>query len=466
MSAIICALLSAAGFFFSIGLGEQWWLAWLAPVPVLWLAYRGAPPWQAFLATWAAYALGSTNILKAYLGSLPPPVLALSILAPSLLFAVAVNRASWLSRRLGPMWGVFGFAVLWSALDFLSSFNSSGGAIDTPAASQVGMPLLIQSAALFGPWIVTFLLGFVSAGMAMSLATRAPLPAALAAGLLAADAVFGFVRMQAPAAETIKVALIDTDNTHGEMFEKNAALTGRTVDAYAAQVKALAGRDVKLILLPENLASIRPGWRDQIQTKIAAGLAASGATLVAGFNDGDGKVARNVSWTFQPGARTPLVYVKRQLVPGLETARFAPGSAPKATPSGIGLEICKDMDFQAMIRRDEVATHPRLLAVPAWDFGADGYAHAREAILRSVENGVPMARDARDGLLTLNDRYGRVVAMKETGGPGFTVLVGELPLAGVGGETLYDRIGDLFGWLCVAAGAGVIGWTPIRRPAS
>ena len=31
MTAIACALLSAIGFYFSIGLGEQWWLAWLAP---------------------------------------------------------------------------------------------------------------------------------------------------------------------------------------------------------------------------------------------------------------------------------------------------------------------------------------------------------------------------------------------------------------------------------------------------
>jgi hypothetical protein len=35
MTAIACALLSAVGFYFSTGLGEQWWLAWIAPVPVL-----------------------------------------------------------------------------------------------------------------------------------------------------------------------------------------------------------------------------------------------------------------------------------------------------------------------------------------------------------------------------------------------------------------------------------------------
>jgi apolipoprotein N-acyltransferase len=132
--------------------------------------------------------------------------------------------------------------------------------------------------------------------------------------------------------------------------------------------------------------------------------------------------------------------------------------------NGIGLEICKDMDFQAMIRADEVATHPKLLAVPAWDFDKDDWSHGRVAIIRSVENGVPMARTARDGLMTLNDRYGRIVARTRTIGP-FTTLIGELPLGGGGGDTIYDHIGDLFGWLCVVLGFGLVGYSLTRRRA-
>ena len=56
MTAIACALLSAIGFYFSIGLGEQWWLAWLAPVPVLWLAFGETKGWQVFIAAWLGCA--------------------------------------------------------------------------------------------------------------------------------------------------------------------------------------------------------------------------------------------------------------------------------------------------------------------------------------------------------------------------------------------------------------------------
>ena len=74
-----------------------------------------------------------------------------------------------------------------------------------------------------------------------------------------------------------------------------------------------------------------------------------------------------------------------------------------------------------------------------------------------------MARAARNGLLTLNDRYGRVVAMTVTGGPGFSVLIGELPLDGRGGDTLYSQIGDVFGWFCLLFGVGFVAFAFVQR---
>lgn len=176
---------------------------------------------------------------------------------------------------------------------------------------------------------------------------------------------------------------------------------------------------------------------------------------MAGFNTFRDGAQRNVSWAFVPGAKVPVTYEKRRLIPVVEASVFTPGPGPQVLSNGIGLEICKDMDFQSMIRSDEVATHPSVLAVPAWDFGKDDWFHARIAIFRSVENGVAMARTARDGLLTLNDRYGRIVARARSIG-GFTILTGELPLAGRGGDTVYDKTGDAFGWICAALGFGLL----------
>ena len=461
MVAVICALLSGGAFFLSIGMGEIWWLAWLAPIPVLWLAFGESKLWQVLVAAWAAYALGATNILGPYGGILPLSVLVLSLTVPSFLFALAVIGARFVQRRVSPISSILAFAALWTAFDFLVSFNTGGGSVATPATAEVGMPMLIQSASLVGVWGITFLLGFVSAGFALSLRTRTALPAILAVSLFIANAVFGYVRMSEPPTGTKRVALIDTDTMQRAVFSDSASDTYATVDAYANAVRSLKGKGIDLVVLPEKLAIAERSWAPDLQAKLAAAARAVHVTLVAGFDSRDGARAYNVSWAFTSDGAEPVMYTKRRLVPGLE-ARYTLGGGPRVLSNGIGLEICKDMDFQAMIRRDMVATRPALLAVPAWDFGGDRWAHARVAILRSVENGVPMARTARDGLLTLNDRYGRLVAEKPTGG-GFMTLIGILPLAEPGGDTLYDRIGDAFGWLCVAIGFGLLAVAELMR---
>jgi apolipoprotein N-acyltransferase len=466
MTAIACTLLSAAGFYFSFGLGDLWWLAWFAPVPVLWFAFGPAKPLLAFLAGFAAFALGGCSILRAYGGSLPTAVLVLAICGPALAFAVSVIVAQRVRRAVGPVAAMFAFAAVWTAFDFLSSFSRAGGSVATPAASQVGAPLFIQGASLFGFLVITFLLGLAAAGIAVSLRTRNPVPVLIAAALFAANAGYGYWRMSAPPERTMRVALIDSNNTFGPTQRYNRAKVFADIDAYAAEIEKLRAAHVSLVVLPENIARVAPAWRSEAQEKLAAAANDVHATLVAGFDTYLDGAQRNVSWAFVPGAAQPVTYMKRRLVPVLETSILTPGPGPKALANGIGLEICKDMDFQAMIRADEVATHPELLAVPAWDFDKDDWSHARVAVLRSVENGVPMARSARDGLLTLNDRYGRIIVAARTH-DGFRTLIGNLPLAGRGGDTLYDRIGDAFGWFCVIAGIGLLGLTflPIRAGA-
>jgi len=462
MRAIVCALASGVGLYFSLGLGEEWWLAWLAPIPVLWFAFGDTKGWQIFVAAFAAMALGSSSILRAYGGVLPNPVLVLAIGAPSLQFAASVVAARRVQRTLGPLAAMLAFAALWAALDFLASFNQDGGAVGTPAAAEVGRPVLIQTASLFGFVAITFLIGIVSAGIALGLRTRDSRLAGIAIAVFAINAALGLWRMSTPPSDRVHVALIESDETVGSVATADRVATFQAVDAYVAMIETLREAHVRLIVLPENISRVAPQWRMEVQAKLAAAADRAGATIVAGFNTERDGVRHNIAWAFTPGNSLPSTYEKRRLVPVLESSVYRPGSSPQVLSSGIGLEICKDMDYPAMLRSDQIATRPILLAVPAWDFGADGWLHARDAILRSVENGVPTARSARRGLLTLNDRYGRLVARARTVG-GFTVLVDDLPLGGRGGDTVYDHIGDVFGWFCVLSGSVLVAWAFARR---
>src|SRR6185295_9665953 len=99
--------------------------------------------------------------------------------------------ARFVAHSVAPLAGVPTFAALWAAFDFLESFNTGGGSVATPATAEVFVPVLIQSASLVGVWGITFLLGLVSAGLALALRTRSMLPAAIAIGMFAANAAFG-----------------------------------------------------------------------------------------------------------------------------------------------------------------------------------------------------------------------------------------------------------------------------------
>jgi apolipoprotein N-acyltransferase len=129
--------------------------------------------------------------------------------------------------------------------------------------------------------------------------------------------------------------------------------------------------------------------------------------------------------------------------------------------------ICKDLDFPRTLRADAVAGGAegdiRILAVPASDFVADGWIHARMAVMRGVENGFAVVRSAFKGLETVSDAQGRILARADTNAPGIARLRAAVPPGP--GATLYTRIGDLFAWLCVAAALAVVAAAfRVRKP--
>jgi apolipoprotein N-acyltransferase len=69
------------------------------------------------------------------------------------------------------------------------------------------------------------------------------------------------------------------------------------------------------------------------------------------------------------------------------------------------------------------------------------------AVLRAVENGFALARSARNGLLTLSDNRGRILAEAATAAGRFVSITGRVNVER--GETFYTRSGDWFAWLCV-----------------
>ncbi|HJU38335.1 MAG TPA: hypothetical protein VJ724_02090, partial [Tahibacter sp.] len=91
----------------------------------------------------------------------------------------------------------------------------------------------------------------------------------------------------------------------------------------------------------------------------------------------------------------------------------------------------------------------------------DAWMHSRMAMLRGVENGYAMLRAARDGLLTVSDDRGRVLASVASASAPLAMLVAAAPT--VHRPTWYARFGDAFSYAAIALLAALAALLFVRR---
>ncbi len=160
----------------------------------------------------------------------------------------------------------------------------------------------------------------------------------------------------------------------------------------------------------------------------------------------------------------PMIDWIGDMTPGRDVSLMDAGNSLLGTP------ICYEIILPHLVRRfvaagaDVVAT----LTNDDW-FGrsAAPYQHFSMAVLRAVENRVPVVRSANTGISGVIRQDGTIV--KETDIFVEDVFVIELPLLPLA-SSLYTRFGDVFAWVCVAGAllclVGSWVWNRARGPAS
>lgn len=437
--------LAALCWWYGSGVQPLWWLTWLAPLPVLWLAPRVRAP-VAALAAFAAFATGGFNqwdYLHHYIG-LPLPFIAYAIGMPGVALALCVLLFRRLLLRGSSLLATLAVPTAWLAIEYISSLLSPHGTFGSIGYTQMDALPILQVAAVAGLWGISFLVLLVPTAIAVLLAPRAAkrdrlIVAVSTAVVIAVSLAYGGWRLQAPAVSTMRVGLVSLEKPIRPALADadGQALQARYVDA----VGRLADQGAHLVLIPETSFATP----DANLPALAQLATRRGITVAAGIDfKGDPRAERNMLAVFQPAAASPATYSKQHLIPGFER-QYTPGSGYTMLGGGprIGLAVCKDMDFHD-IGRAYAARHAQLLLVPAWDFSIDGWLHGRMAIMRGVESGFAVARAPRSGRLTLSDDRGRVVA-EASSEQHDAELVGELPLRET--RTLYGRWGDWFAWL-------------------
>ncbi|HEY4281593.1 MAG TPA: nitrilase-related carbon-nitrogen hydrolase [Chthoniobacterales bacterium] len=450
--AAAAGILSATLAYFGTGLHPIWWLLWLAPIPLL-IASTRISAGFAFLLAFAVWLLGEMNVWHFFrhVLELPLPVVILGLVIPAVLFGLAVLLTRSFLRRGSLLPGALAFPVLWVTCEYLNAISSPHSTSGNLAYSQMDCLPLIQVASITGIWGISFIV-FLFAGAVSALLTgtgeRSQRRAVMimTAAVICAVFAFGAWRLREnPPGQTVTATLVARDvpiSVYLGPEEKAIQL----LHDYADEVRRLTPAGTQVVVLPEKIGRISQEKLPELDALFSSAAAATNASIVVGLVQRSANVALNSARLYSPDGKLQANYDKHHLLLGVEPEKPGDKIVVVDQPSGRwGLQICKDMDFP-QLSREYGKEGANLLLVPAWDFGLDRELHSRMAVLRAVENGFALARSARNGLLTLSDNRGRILAEKATLPDQFVSLTGKLPVTT--DQTFYSRTGDWFAWAC------------------
>jgi apolipoprotein N-acyltransferase len=454
--AVGAALVLGALLRWVVGLEPVAWLAWLVPGLLLALALRLESRDPRPLLGLAAVVGTSVNFH--YYSLVMPRLAAVAVVVVQALlwvFLLSATRRVVLRYRAG--WTVLVYPVLWVAVDTLMAALLPDGNWGSLAYSQADCLPLLQVVALLGVPGLLFLLTLGSSALALALTYgMRPRGAGWAygatVGLVVAALGYGTARLQRPVTgPEVTFGLAAIDDAIGP--QSSAAYTATILRQYEQHVASLAAQGAQVVVLPEKIGGLLTPQQAQVWQRQFSGWAARYRMwLEVGVGVENGQQRLNLAWLFKPDGTLTTPYQKHYLAP--PEREFVAGKAYAVRSfagQSYGLAICKDMHFAALGRAYGVRQVNAML-VPAWDFQLDKWLAARMTATRGVENGYAVVRASREGLLTVSDAYGRVLAERASRAlPGQQLLV-RAPIAAPV-PTLFTRIGDVLGWLCVAAGA-------------
>ena len=454
---MVCVtVLTAGAYFFSFGFHRIWWLVWLAPLPILLLAPR-LRMWQAFVIGLAARSLGTLNVWNYlhHVVQFPLWLVLITVLVPAASFALAIVFYRGLLRNGSPWLATLAFPMTIVAAEYLFSL-SQGTFFNTGYTQLENLPVL-QLAAIAGLWGISFSVNLFSSGMAafVSASPKGRLRLAMVLVVFYVG-VFSYGKMRLSstpqASPSVLVGLVET-HAGAKIFPVDAEPTLALMQEYAAEVGPLTAQGAKFIVFPEMSALVPDPVLSQIDELFQRTARAAHVQILLGVLHITNHAGYNEGRLYSATGEIETVYRKHHLVPTWE-ARSTPGTelSVLSQPVGrIGIEICRDMDYPELARR-YAKQQVGLVLVPAWDQGVnvDAAWHGHLSLMRGVENGFPMVRDAKNGLLTVSDDRGRILAEKPTRSDGTLVtMLAAVPVRH--DSTLYQKWGDWFAWVDIIA---------------
>jgi apolipoprotein N-acyltransferase len=463
---IPAALAIGGGLWFVMNMDPVWWLAWILPGLLFAIALR-TEAWTARGLVALAALIGASSNLGYFLMVMPLFAVMIVLLLQALMWVLIIGAARRIVKAWEAAWTVLALPVVSVAVDTLLAHFTPDGNFGSLAYTQAEMLPVAQFAALFGTGGILFLLMLFNSALAFAFNYGLKLRGAAVmyggtAVIVALAAGFGVWRLQVePEGSPVSFGIATVD----DYIDSPRSAGSRDVwTQYEAQVQELAGSGAKVVLLPEKIAVLAVPDAEARKRWLSELARSNHVWLVAGLGVDDGKQRRNEAWWFAPDGRLVTNYLKHFMAP--PEREFVSGDEyPVNDIAGVryGVAICKDMHF-ASLGRGFGQRRARVMLIPAWDFDVDARMAANMTKLRGIENGYVVVRSSRQGLLSISDGYGRMLAVERSARLPGTTLFATVSVPEQQ-ETFYTRSGDMLGWACVIAAVllTVLAFRRVRR---
>jgi apolipoprotein N-acyltransferase len=434
--------------------GSLGWLLWISFIPILLVSFQ-LSPWQSFFSAFIVGILCKWAWV-AYLIKLIPvvPVVMITLISAAIFaMIIVITRQVVISQKSA--FASLTFPVLWVTAEFLIATFTKDGTFGSMAYTMSDYLPVIQIAAVTGLFGITFWITLISSALAVAIYLRKENKELIRLSILfliliATPIVYGMIRIKTfVPADEMKIGMVQLDEkAHQFLNNTNEKDDYKVALLYAKEVEKLSSEKPDVVLLPE--VSLKLNSKNERRILLALNDVAgklkctiiTGATRIG--EDGNQNLA-----IILDGSDQQKEYQKVNLFAGEVLDNYKSGARPLSvniSQTQTGIAICKDLDFPRYIKEYN-AQNISMMFVPAWDFESDAWLHSRMAILRGVENGYSIARNARLGRLTLSSPIGEVKYEKATIAGKNISLTGKISTNKM--NTYYSKTGDWFPFFCI-----------------
>lgn len=400
-------------------------------------------------------------------------------------YAAFAAAAAYVLPRATAVWRPPLTAALWVACELARARLLTGEPWMLLGYALVPSPALIQAADLGGVYLLSFLAILANAALAELWLTPAAARRGLAArllapplALLALAAIYGGARLAQRFAHDapLRVTIVQGNNDLGSQWRPE--FHGAGLELYTRlSAAAVAAHPTDLLVWPESAVTFFPAHEPGLRATLAEAVRAGGADLILGAPHHEGGAAYyNSAFHLGADGRITGRYDKVHLLPfgeyfplrflaflrrHFERVRsFTPGDEgvllqTRAGP--VAVVICFEAIFPEIVRARMAAGATLLvnLSNDVWLGRGVGQAqHLAMVVLRAVENRTWVVRATTTGISAFIDPWGRrrgVTPLDAAAVLRETVTPQRVP-------TVYESVGDLFAYACVAVAALALLW--------